>query len=263
MLEVYGDRQVVLVRRWQDLWRIPARGLISTKKPLVMSHSRVSACWLAERCWYEEKEASRRGVVFEVQVFSWSSQKSKAIKVAKKYGLNKVITYTPLIIVSDKWLRAKKTKEERDWKIDLSIKWRLSLLLWKTLFLWLRIADWEVAWLLTKYFERGPNGPSKRAITVRQTAQQLMILTCWRSGCRNFSSLTLLKMLGLIFKRVWNSWVRFQRQTVTYGQCQEPWCCCSSGRRSYIARSQSFHYHSLPSRFGKSGQKWQRYTELV
>ena len=97
MLEVYGDRQVVLVRELTKIYEEYQRGLISELLEAIGDEPLKGECLLIVDGASEEKaEKSEEELLAEIDfLIETGSQKSKAIKeVAKKYGLNKSDLYS-------------------------------------------------------------------------------------------------------------------------------------------------------------------------
>lgn len=97
MLEVYGDRQVVLVRELTKIYEEYQRGLISELLEAIGDDPLKGECLLIVDGASEEKaEKSEEELLAEIDfLIETGSQKSKAIKeVAKKYGLNKSDLYS-------------------------------------------------------------------------------------------------------------------------------------------------------------------------
>ena len=97
MLEVYGDRQVVLVRELTKIYEEYQRGLISELLEAIGDEPLKGECLLIVDGATEEKtEKSEEELLAEIDfLIETGSQKSKAIKeVAKKYGLNKSDLYS-------------------------------------------------------------------------------------------------------------------------------------------------------------------------
>lgn len=97
MLEVYGDRQVVLVRELTKIYEEYQRGLISELLEVIGDEPLKGECLLIVDGATEEKtEKSEEELLAEIDfLIETGSQKSKAIKeVAKKYGLNKSDLYS-------------------------------------------------------------------------------------------------------------------------------------------------------------------------
>lgn len=97
MLEVYGDRQVVLVRELTKIYEEYQRGLISELLEAIGDEPLKGECLLIVDGASEEKaEKSKEELLAEIDfLIETGSQKSKAIKeVAKKYGLNKSDLYS-------------------------------------------------------------------------------------------------------------------------------------------------------------------------
>ena len=97
MLEVYGDRQVVLVRELTKIYEEYQRGLISDLLEAIGDQPLKGECLLIVDGATEEKtEKSEEELLAEIDfLIETGSQKSKAIKeVAKKYGLNKSDLYS-------------------------------------------------------------------------------------------------------------------------------------------------------------------------
>ena len=97
MLDVYGDRQVVLVRELTKIYEEYQRGLISELLEAIGDEPLKGECLLIVDGASEEKaEKSEEELLAEIDfLIETGSQKSKAIKeVAKKYGLNKSDLYS-------------------------------------------------------------------------------------------------------------------------------------------------------------------------
>lgn len=97
MLEVYEDRQVVLVRELTKIYEEYQRGLISELLEAIGDEPLKGECLLIVDGASEEKaEKSEEELLAEIDfLIETGSQKSKAIKeVAKKYGLNKSDLYS-------------------------------------------------------------------------------------------------------------------------------------------------------------------------
>ena len=97
MLEVYGDRQVVLVRELTKIYEEYQRGLISELLEAIGDEPLKGECLLIVDGASEEKaDKSEEELLAEIDfLIETGSQKSKAIKeVAKKYGLNKSDLYS-------------------------------------------------------------------------------------------------------------------------------------------------------------------------
>ena len=97
MLEVYGDRQVVLVRELTKIYEEYQRGLISELLEAIGYEPLKGECLLIVDGATEEKtDKSEEELLAEIDfLIETGSQKSKAIKeVAKKYGLNKSDLYS-------------------------------------------------------------------------------------------------------------------------------------------------------------------------
>ncbi|RSJ29254.1 16S rRNA (cytidine(1402)-2'-O)-methyltransferase [Streptococcus gordonii] len=97
MLEVYGDRQVVLVRELTKIYEEYQRGLISELLEAIGDEPLKGECLLIVDGASEEKtEKSEEELLAEIDfLIETGSQKNKAIKeVAKKYGLNKSDLYS-------------------------------------------------------------------------------------------------------------------------------------------------------------------------
>lgn len=97
MLEVYGDRQVVLVRELTKIYEEYQRGLISELLEAIGDEPLKGECLLIVDGASEEKaEKSEEELLAEIDfLIETGSQKSKAIKeVARKYGLNKSDLYS-------------------------------------------------------------------------------------------------------------------------------------------------------------------------
>ena len=97
MLDVYEDRQVVLVRELTKIYEEYQRGLISELLEAIGDEPLKGECLLIVDGASEEKaEKSEEELLAEIDfLIETGSQKSKAIKeVAKKYGLNKSDLYS-------------------------------------------------------------------------------------------------------------------------------------------------------------------------
>ena len=97
MLEVYGDRQVVLVRELTKIYEEYQRGLISELLEAIGDEPLKGECLLIVDGASEERaDKSKEELLAEIDfLIETGSQKSKAIKeVAKKYGLNKSDLYS-------------------------------------------------------------------------------------------------------------------------------------------------------------------------
>lgn len=97
MLDVYGDRQVVLVRELTKIYEEYQRGLISELLEVIGDEPLKGECLLIVDGASEEKaDKSEEELLAEIDfLIETGSQKSKAIKeVAKKYGLNKSDLYS-------------------------------------------------------------------------------------------------------------------------------------------------------------------------
>ena len=97
MLDVYGDRQGVLVRELTKIYEEYQRGLISELLEAIGDEPLKGECLLIVDGASEEKaEKSEEELLAEIDfLIETGSQKSKAIKeVAKKYGLNKSDLYS-------------------------------------------------------------------------------------------------------------------------------------------------------------------------
>ena len=97
MLDVYGDRQVVLVRELTKIYEEYQRGLISELLEAIGDEPLKGECLLIVDGASEEKaDKSEEELLAEIDfLIETGSQKSKAIKeVARKYGLNKSDLYS-------------------------------------------------------------------------------------------------------------------------------------------------------------------------